>query len=121
MHAALDVAEPLRDAAVVSNVRHESLLRQARESLARAIDNIAGPGHSPAPSTLAPETEKGPGLASGMMQEVPGLVFGMAEPASEELLLADIADARRALEEVTGKRTTEDLLRRIFEQFCIGK
>jgi tRNA U34 5-carboxymethylaminomethyl modifying GTPase MnmE/TrmE len=36
-------------------------------------------------------------------------------------VLADIADARRAFEEVTGKRTTEDVLRRIFEHFCIGK
>ena len=121
MHAALDVAEPLRDAAVVSNVRHESLLRQARESLARAIANIEGPGRSPAPSTLAPETEEGSGLISGMMEKGPGLFSGMAGPASEELVLADIADARRALEEVTGKRTTEDLLRRIFERFCIGK
>ena len=121
MHAALDVAEPLRDAAVVSNVRHESLLRQARESLARAIASIEGPDRSPAPSALAPETEKGPGLVSGMMEKGPGLISGMAEPASEELVLADIADARRALEEVTGKRTTEDLLRRVFERFCIGK
>jgi len=26
-----------------------------------------------------------------------------------------------ALEEVTGKRTSEDLLRHIFSRFCIGK
>ncbi len=42
-----------------------------------------------------------------------------AEP--EELVLADLQDARVALEEVTGKRTSDDLLQRIFEQFCIGK
>ena len=42
-----------------------------------------------------------------------------AEP--EELVLADLQDARVALEEVTGKRTSDDLLRRIFTQFCIGK
>jgi tRNA modification GTPase len=40
---------------------------------------------------------------------------------SEELVLADVAEARHALEEVTGRRSTEDLLRRIFERFCIGK
>jgi tRNA modification GTPase len=87
MRAALDVAEPLRDAPLLTNVRHETLLRQAREAVARAIENLEQAGES----------------------------------ASEELVLADLADARRALEEVTGKRTTEDLLRRVFEKFCVGK
>ena len=42
------------------------------------------------------------------------------EQASEELVIADIAEARRAFEEVTGRRTSEDLLRHIFANFCIG-
>jgi tRNA modification GTPase len=87
MRAALDVVEPLRDSPVVTNVRHDALLRQAREALHRAIDNL---------------TEAG-------------------ESASEELVLADLGDARRAFEDVTGRRTTEDVLTRIFERFCIGK
>jgi tRNA modification GTPase len=87
MREALDVAEPLRDAPMVTNVRHEALLRQAREAIARARANLEEAGES----------------------------------ASEELVLADLSDARGALEEVTGKRTTDDLLRRIFERFCIGK
>ncbi len=41
--------------------------------------------------------------------------------APEELILADLQDARGAFEEVTGKRTAEDVLQRIFERFCIGK
>jgi tRNA U34 5-carboxymethylaminomethyl modifying GTPase MnmE/TrmE len=36
-------------------------------------------------------------------------------------VLADLQDARSALEEVTGRRTSEDVLRRIFDRFCIGK
>ena len=95
MRNALEVEEPRRDAPMVTNVRHETLLRQAREAIARALENMAQAGGSTEP--------------------------GMGESASEELVLADIADARRAFEEVTGKRTTEDLLRRIFERFCIGK
>lgn len=39
----------------------------------------------------------------------------------EEFLLADLQDAAAALHEITGKRTTDDLLRHIFERFCIGK
>jgi len=41
--------------------------------------------------------------------------------ASEELLLAELASARTALEGVVGRRTHEDLLRHIFGRFCIGK
>ena len=36
-------------------------------------------------------------------------------------MLTDLQDARAALEEVTGKRTSEDVLRHIFSRFCIGK
>jgi tRNA modification GTPase len=39
----------------------------------------------------------------------------------EEFVLADLQEAAGHLQEVTGKRTTEDLLRHIFERFCIGK
>lgn len=39
----------------------------------------------------------------------------------EEFVLADINDARRLLEEITGARTSEDLLGHIFASFCIGK
>jgi tRNA modification GTPase len=39
----------------------------------------------------------------------------------EEFVLADLQDARDALEEVTGKRAPDDLLAHIFSRFCIGK
>lgn len=42
-------------------------------------------------------------------------------PVAEEFVLTDLQDARAALEEVTGKRASEDLLRHIFSRFCIGK
>ena len=40
---------------------------------------------------------------------------------SEEFPLLDLQEAGAALQEITGKRTTDDLLRHIFERFCIGK
>jgi tRNA modification GTPase len=40
---------------------------------------------------------------------------------SEEFVLADLQDAGGHLQEISGKRTTDDLLRHIFERFCIGK
>jgi tRNA modification GTPase len=40
---------------------------------------------------------------------------------TEELLLAEMADATAALEEITGQTTSEDRLRHIFQHFCVGK
>ena len=39
----------------------------------------------------------------------------------EEFVLADLQDARTALEEISGQRTSDDLLAHIFSRFCIGK
>ena len=39
----------------------------------------------------------------------------------EEFLLADLQEARMHLEEVSGKRTSDDLLAHIFSRFCVGK
>ncbi len=39
----------------------------------------------------------------------------------EEFILADLQAARNALEDVSGRRTSEDLLAHIFQRFCIGK
>lgn len=40
---------------------------------------------------------------------------------SEEFVLSDLQDAASHLQEVTGRRTTDDLLAHIFQNFCIGK
>ena len=41
--------------------------------------------------------------------------------AAEELVITDLQEARSALEEMTGKRTPDAVIERIFERFCIGK
>jgi tRNA modification GTPase len=43
------------------------------------------------------------------------------EQVPEEFILIDLQDAAACLQEVVGRRTTDDLLRHIFERFCIGK
>jgi tRNA modification GTPase len=45
----------------------------------------------------------------------------IAEGVTEELILTDLAAARHALEEITGRRTPDDLLAHIFSRFCVGK
>lgn len=39
----------------------------------------------------------------------------------EELVAADVAEARSLIEEITGRRTADDTLHAIFDRFCIGK
>jgi len=40
---------------------------------------------------------------------------------SEEFVLADLQDARAALEEIAGRRAPDELLEHIFARFCVGK
>jgi tRNA modification GTPase len=47
--------------------------------------------------------------------------LGEAGSMPEEFVLADLSDARAALEEVSGRRAPDDLLEHIFARFCIGK
>ncbi len=41
--------------------------------------------------------------------------------ATEEFVTADLQQARERFDEIVGRRTREDVLRHIFERFCIGK
>jgi len=45
----------------------------------------------------------------------------LASGATEELVLIDLTLARKALEEITGRRGPEALLAHIFSRFCVGK
>jgi len=54
------------------------------------------------------------------LEQAAGGVSGDS-PVPEEFLLSDLQQARAALEEVTGRRTNDDLLHHIFERFCVGK
>jgi tRNA modification GTPase len=45
----------------------------------------------------------------------------LAAQVSEEFPLLDLQEAAQALQEITGKKTSDDLLHHIFARFCIGK
>lgn len=45
----------------------------------------------------------------------------LAGEVSEEFPLLDLQEAAHALQEITGRRTSDDLLHHIFAKFCIGK
>jgi tRNA modification GTPase len=82
--SAMTDGESFDEPPAISNMRHLSLVDEARTAVRRATD----------------------AFASG---------------ATEELVLAELASARVALEAVVGHRTPDDLLRHIFERFCVGK
>ncbi len=46
---------------------------------------------------------------------------GVAQHVPHEMLLLDLYQSLRALDEITGATTAEDILNRIFSSFCIGK
>jgi len=45
----------------------------------------------------------------------------LEQHTSEEMILVGLHNAIRYLGEITGETTTEDMLTRIFQTFCIGK
>jgi tRNA modification GTPase len=60
-------------------------------------------------------------LAERAFDAVSDVRSALAAGATEELALADLQAARQALEEITGRRSPDDLLHHIFGKFCIGK
>jgi tRNA modification GTPase len=59
------------------------------------------------------------GARHAMQRAVDALTENHVLP--EEFVLADLQQARAALEEITGRRTPDDVLAHIFARFCIGK
>jgi tRNA modification GTPase len=61
------------------------------------------------------------GLVETAQAAMSAAAQALADGATEELIVADLTQARRALEEITGRRTADDLLERIFSRFGLGK
>jgi tRNA modification GTPase len=60
-------------------------------------------------------------LVDRALESLDRALVALEAGATEEVVLADLASARRALEELTGTRTPDDVLAHIFARFCIGK
>src|SRR5262249_54509343 len=61
------------------------------------------------------------GLLSQARDAIRRACASATDGVPEEFVLADIHDARSAFDEVTGARPQDEVLRTIFERFCIGK
>ena len=93
-----------------------SAAAEIRDALLQVVEGGAPTRDTPAISNVRHVDLLG--RAEGALQRASEAATG---GASEELVLADLEEARRALEEISGKRTPDAVLERIFEQFCIGK
>ncbi len=100
--ACLGGGEELSDVPAVTNLRHMALLERARGALERSLEGLR-PSSQPECGGARPgEAGSGPAIP-------------------EEFIVADLREALEALGEVTGRRSAEDLLGRIFSRFCVGK
>jgi tRNA modification GTPase len=59
--------------------------------------------------------------AHGALLRARATALAEGRARSEEFVLADLQDARAALEEITGARTPDDVLAHVFARFCVGK
>jgi tRNA modification GTPase len=87
-----------------------------RQSLAAALG--AGPDRRDPPAITNVRQADLLGRAAGSLRRAADAAHA-ATP--EEFVVTDVVEARRLLEEITGSRTPDDVLREIFSRFCIGK
>jgi tRNA modification GTPase len=60
-------------------------------------------------------------ILSETRKNLSDVLRGLAEGASLELIAFEIRSALDGMREMVGETTTEEIINRIFEQFCIGK
>jgi tRNA modification GTPase len=102
-------------------VRLSALTGNGLEELVRAIAcKIGAAEASEAPSISNVRHLDVLERAAKSLEEAQDALAGLGR-APEELILSHISATRQALEELTGQRTSEDVLNEIFKRFCVGK
>jgi tRNA modification GTPase len=91
------------------------------DDLVRAVARVVGLGHTPEYAAISNRRHIALLESARESLERASGLFGELGQTPEELVLSDIRMALDSLQEVSGKRTTEDLLEAIFSKFCIGK
>ena len=105
---------------VGSAVRVSSRTGEGLDGLVRAIHEALGA------TAAREEVPRVTNLRHVALIEQAQAALGRAAEAAaggmpEEIVLVDLHEARRALEDVVGLHATDDLLEHIFARFCIGK
>lgn len=102
-------------------LRTSAVTGEGLESLGRAVDAALSAGPGPT-SDLAGSARQEAHVARAVdaTARAAELLRG-ADPARAELAAVDLGEALEALGQLTGAVTTDDVLDRVFGQFCIGK
>jgi tRNA modification GTPase len=91
------------------------------DDLVRGIARVVGLGHTTEHASISNQRHIGLLLqARESLRRVSSLLAELGQ-TPEELLLSDLREAVESLQQVSGERTTDDLLEAIFSKFCIGK
>ena len=90
------------------------------DELQEAIVAPFSPGDLESAGILVSDARHFDLLSRARMEIVDSLPL-IEENVSEEIILVGLHNAIRYLGEITGETTTEDMLTRIFQTFCIGK
>jgi tRNA modification GTPase len=90
------------------------------DDLRRAIADAAL-AHEPLADTPAIANVRHVALLERVEARLREAAAQAASAQGEEIVLATLQDAFAALDEIVGKRSSDDVLREIFARFCIGK
>jgi tRNA modification GTPase len=91
----------------------------SREGLGRFIGEAVMAASQRRDADTIIGTERQAGVVARMLEEIERALE--TAPRSEEVLSFHCRRALEHLEELTGKRTTDEILDRVFGEFCIGK
>jgi tRNA modification GTPase len=115
--ADLHLGAAVSDAAVAVSAKTGEGLISLKQQILRALD-VDSVRDSPALTNIR-HIALLARVGDALSRSVDPLI--QQETPSEEFVLADLQEARSALDEVVGRRTPDDVLAHIFERFCIGK
>jgi tRNA modification GTPase len=107
---------------VEGDVRTSAVTGEGLDALARLVERalFGGPGGPGADLVGSARQEALLRVAGEAIARASELIGG-SDPARAELASVDLGAALEALGELTGAVTNEDVLDRVFGQFCIGK
>ncbi|MGQ0736362.1 MAG: tRNA uridine-5-carboxymethylaminomethyl(34) synthesis GTPase MnmE [Acidobacteriota bacterium] len=118
--AAWPTTDAPAEAAVEVSMKNRRGLDTLRTRMAELLTGARGPGRETPMVTNARHAAL-LGCARAALGRAGGALAASGDRLSEEFILADVQEGAAFLQEITGRRTTDDLLKQIFERFCIGK
>jgi tRNA modification GTPase len=118
----IDVNPPARaDGAICVSARTGEGVERLRIAIAGALDSAAPGVQRDRPAMTNVRHARLVERARDALLRARDATAAGTDGMPEEFVLADLQEARAALEEIAGRRAPDDLLAHIFSRFCVGK